>query len=252
MMRSNFYSPYSHLASVRRNSLNALLLSLFIHSAVIFAIFSAGMTFRPVSADLSPLVVTITSLADGNSVDAREVPAGKKEKSTSKELTRANPSIEPKTDSRSTEQMSRSTEPIPQKTNISESAAIEIHDLKTSVRKDMADRTAGEGASAIQSTSNSGGRMASGAIPQYGSNPLPVYPSLARKMGHEGVVLLAAEILTDGHVGQLLVKKSSGFPTLDQSALDAVRRWKFIPAKWLGNAVSAWVDVPVKFRLNES
>ena len=94
--------------------------------------------------------------------------------------------------------------------------------------------------------------MASGAIPQYGRNPLPVYPSLARKMGHEGVVLLAAEILSDGRVGQLVVKKSSGFPTLDQSALDAVKRWKFIPAKWMGKAVSAWVDVPVKFRLSES
>jgi protein TonB len=65
-------------------------------------------------------------------------------------------------------------------------------------------------------------------------------------------VLLAAEILSDGRVGQLVVKKSSGYLTLDQSALDAVKRWKFIPAMWMGKAVSAWVDVPVKFRLSES
>lgn len=250
-MSTNIFSPDSHPANVRLTSLNALLLSLAIHSAVIFAIFLAGMAFRPVSADLSPLVVTIASFTEGNQADARKVPAGKKEKSTSKELAQMNPSIEPNTDLRSSEQITPSTEPIPLKTDISESAAMEIHDLNTSVRKDMAGGTA-DGAGAINPESSPGGRSASGAIPQYGSNPLPVYPSLARKMGHEGVVLLAAEILSDGRVGQLVVKKSSGFPTLDQTALDAVQRWKFIPARWMGKAVSAWVDVPVKFRLNES
>jgi periplasmic protein TonB len=252
MMRTDICTTYSHPASTRRNSLNALLLSLVIHSAVIFGIFLAGMAFHPVSAELSPLVVTITSFAEGNPSDATKVPAGKKEKSPSIELTRTNPSIEPRADLRSTGQLSPSTEPNPQKTDISESAAMEIHDLNTSVRKDMAGGTAGEGSGAIKPATSSGGRIASGAIPQYGKNPFPVYPSIARKMGHEGIVLLAAEILSDGRVGHLVVKKSSGFPTLDQSALDAVRRWKFIPAKWMGKAVSAWVDVPVKFRLSES
>ncbi len=251
-MKTDICATYSHPASVRRNSLNALLLSLVIHSAVIVAIFLAGMTFHPVSADLSPLVVTITSLADGNPAGAREVPAGKKEKINSKEPTRINPSIEPKTDLRSTEQISPSTDPLPQKTDNSESTAMEIHDPNASARKGTPNGTAGEGAGDIKPASSPGGSIASGAIPRYGSNPLPVYPSLARKMGHEGIVLLAAEILSDGRVGQLVVKKSSGYPTLDQSALDAVRRWKFIPAKWMGRAVSAWVDVPVKFRLSVS
>ena len=253
MMRANLYTPCSDHADVRRNGLIALLLSLAIHSSVIFAIFLAGATFRPVSADLSPLVVTITSLAEGNLADTRLVPAGKKEKSANREFTKTNPSTETKADLRSTEQISPSTEPIPQKIAVSDSVIMEIHDPQPSVREDgTGGISAGDGSGAIQSESSSGGRMASGAIPQYGRNPLPIYPSLARKMGHEGVVLLAAEILSDGHVGQLVVKKSSGFPTLDQSALDAVKRWKFIPAKWMGKAVSAWVDVPVKFRLSES
>jgi protein TonB len=250
-MKLNFYSPCSHPADVRQNSLNALLLSLVIHSAVIFAIFLAGMTFHPVSADLSPLVVTIASFAEGNQADAREVPARKKEKSASKELAKANPSIEPKADLRSTEQISPSTEPIPQKTDISESVAMEIHDLNTSVRKDVAGVTAGDGSGTIGAPS-SRGNMVSGAIPKYGNNPLPVYPSVARKMGHEGIVLLAAEILSDGRVGLLVVKRSSGFPTLDQSALNAVKKWKFTPARWMDRPVSAWVDVPVKFTLSEA
>jgi protein TonB len=249
-MRQNICTIYPHSANLRRNSLNALLLSLVIHSAVIFAIFLAGTTFRPVSADLSPLLVTITSFTEGNQADAREVPAAKNEKHKRNDV-RTKPSIETKTDLGSTEQIAPSTEPIPQKTDIPPSSAMEIHDPNTSVRTDQAGGTA-DGAGAIKPASSSGGRMASGTIPQYGSNPLPVYPSLARKMSHEGVVLLAAEILSDGRVGQLVVKKSSGFPALDQSALDAVKRWKFIPARWMGKAVSAWVDVPVKFRLSES
>ena len=252
MMEPNICIAYPHPANMRRNSLIALLLSLLIHSAVIFAIFLAGMTFRPVSADLSPLVVTITSCAEGNQADVREAPNGKQEKSKNKDLAKANRSDETKDSLSSAEPVSTPNKPIPQKTDISQSSAMEIHDLNASVRKDQGGGTAGDGAGAVKPASSSEGRAASGAIPQYGSNPLPVYPSLARKMGHEGVVLLAAEILSDGRVGQLVVKKSSGFRTLDQSALDAVRRWKFIPAKWMGQAVSAWVDVPVKFRLSES
>lgn len=237
---------------MRRNGLIALLLSLVIHSSVIFAIFLAGATFRPVSADLPPLVVTITSLAEGNQADARGGPVGKKGKSTEKEFAGTTRSSETKADPVNAERISPPSEPIPRKTAVSQSAILEIRDQHTSDREDRTDGTAGEGVGAIRAASSPGGRMASGAIPQYGRNPLPLYPSLARKMGHEGVVLLAVEILADGHVGHLMVKKSSGFPTLDQSALDAVKRWKFIPAKWMGRPVSTWVDVPVKFRLSES
>jgi TonB family protein len=252
MMRQNLYTPYSHPADFRRNSLNALLLSLLFHSLVIIAIFLAGMTFRPVSANLSPLVVTITSLTEGNQAHARAGTTGKKEKSTKKEYFSTSRSSETTADRRNAERISPSAETVPQRADISESAAEEIHDRHASVRNEMKGGTAGEGSGTVPLASSAGRNGASGAIPQYSSNPLPAYPSLARKMGHEGIVLLAAEILSDGRVGQLVVKKSSGFPSLDQSAMDAVRRWKFIPAKWMGKAVSAWVDVPVKFRLSES
>jgi|WetSurMetagenome_2_1015567.scaffolds.fasta_scaffold54984_1 TonB family protein len=252
MMRQNLYAPYSHPAIIRRDSLNALLLSLLFHSTVIVAIFLAGMTFRPVSADLSPLVVTITSLTEGNQADARAATTGKKEKSAKKEYFNASRSSETIADRRNAERISPSTETVPQRADISESAALEIHDRHASVRDEMTGGTAAEGSGTVPLAPRAGRNGASGAIPQYGSNPLPAYPSLARKMGHEGIVLLAAEILSDGRVGHLAVKKSSGFPALDQSALDAVRRWKFIPAKWMGKAVPAWVDVPVKFRLSES
>jgi hypothetical protein len=43
--------------------------------------------------------------------------------------------------------------------------------------------------------------------------------------------------------------KSSGHRVLDNSALDAVRKWKFHPATIGGVKVSSTVKVPVRFRL---
>ena len=53
----------------------------------------------------------------------------------------------------------------------------------------------------------------------------------------------------DGSVERLKLAQSSGYERLDQSALDAVRRWKFVPAKQGERAIAAWVMVPVVFNL---
>ncbi len=87
------------------------------------------------------------------------------------------------------------------------------------------------------------------AQPRYAENPKPAYPREARKKGYEGEVFLRVEVLADGRVGQLEVKKSSGYETLDQSALIAVKQWKFIPAIQGNGAVPCWVNIPIKFQL---
>ena len=88
------------------------------------------------------------------------------------------------------------------------------------------------------------------ATPRYGENSLPAYPLLARRRGYAGVVMLSAEILTDGSVGRVEMKKPSGYELLDRAALAAVRGWKFSPGKRMGIPVTMWVDVPVRFQLN--
>jgi protein TonB len=92
---------------------------------------------------------------------------------------------------------------------------------------------------------------ASVATPRYRENAHPVYPAVARLKGYEGVVLLTAEVFADGRVGSLTIKKSSGYASLDRSALEAVKRWKFEPGRKMGKPVIMWVDVPVKFVLKE-
>jgi protein TonB len=84
----------------------------------------------------------------------------------------------------------------------------------------------------------------------YASNPPPNYPRAARRLGLEGRVVLRAEILATGGCGQIAVSRSSGHAVLDDAALQAVKGWRFVPATRGGQAVAAWVEVPVTFRLD--
>jgi TonB family protein len=90
------------------------------------------------------------------------------------------------------------------------------------------------------------------AYPLYKENAPPVYPEIARVRGYEGVVLVFAEILPDGRVGKIKIRKSSGYAILDQSAIKAVKPWKFEPAKKSGSPFTAWVELPIKFILNNN
>jgi TonB family protein len=90
------------------------------------------------------------------------------------------------------------------------------------------------------------------AYPLYKENAPPVYPEIARVRGYEGIVLVFAEILPDGRVGKIKIRKSSGYAILDQSAISAVKPWKFEPAKKSGSPFTAWVELPIKFILNSN
>jgi len=89
------------------------------------------------------------------------------------------------------------------------------------------------------------------AYPRYRENPPPGYPEMARQRGYEGVVLVAAEILTDGRVGKAWVRQSSGYAILDQTAVAAVKDWKFVPAKKSGIPYKTWAELPIKFVISE-
>jgi len=89
------------------------------------------------------------------------------------------------------------------------------------------------------------------ASPRYGENPKPPYPQEARNKGHQGKVLLKVEVLPDGLVGEIEVKESSGYKMLDQSALETVKKWRFIPASKGGTAIHCWVHIPINFQLRD-
>lgn len=83
----------------------------------------------------------------------------------------------------------------------------------------------------------------------YLSNPPPAYPLVARRRGIEGTVLVSAEISAGGECQRAELKKTSGHEMLDHAALEAVKKWRFVPAKRGSQAVVAWVEVPITFKL---
>ncbi|MDP3015773.1 MAG: energy transducer TonB, partial [Deltaproteobacteria bacterium] len=87
------------------------------------------------------------------------------------------------------------------------------------------------------------------AQPRYSENPKPLYPQEARKKGYEGEVLLRVEVLSNGRVGEIEVRRSSGHEVLDRSAVAGVKQWKFVPAKKGETQVPVWVNIPVTFQL---
>ncbi|MBR9970948.1 energy transducer TonB [Magnetospirillum sulfuroxidans] len=83
----------------------------------------------------------------------------------------------------------------------------------------------------------------------YLNNPKPPYPTLARRRGLEGVVILMVRVDELGHVATLNVQRSSGHSVLDQSALETVKSWRFVPARRAGHTVEAAIEIPIRFAL---
>ena len=100
------------------------------------------------------------------------------------------------------------------------------------------------------SPGNSGsGRPEESARADYLHNPKPEYPAVAKHRHWEGRVVLRVRVRADGTCGQVDVHQSSGHEVLDSSALEAVREWRFVPAKRNGQPVESWVNVPINFNL---
>jgi len=74
------------------------------------------------------------------------------------------------------------------------------------------------------------------------------YTEEARRRGITGEVLLEIVVRRDGTVGDVRVLQGLSHG-LDQQAIEAVRAWRFAPARRLGTPVDVLVEVAVEFRL---
>lgn len=89
------------------------------------------------------------------------------------------------------------------------------------------------------------------AVPDYLRNPPPPYPAAARAAGHQGRVVVRVHVSAEGRAESADLLHSSGYSELDQAAVDAVRRWRFRPARMGPLAVPINADVPVNFVLKK-
>ena len=90
-----------------------------------------------------------------------------------------------------------------------------------------------------------GGQM---ETPRLIASPNPLYPAAARAQSLEGVVALDALVDAAGNVAE--VKALSGPILLRQAAIDALRKWKYQPARLNGLPTSTHMQVNIAFKLH--
>jgi protein TonB len=78
----------------------------------------------------------------------------------------------------------------------------------------------------------------------------PTYPEIARRGAYEATVVLRAQVLASGRVGEVTALRCS-HPNLgfEASAIRAIRQWRYEPARRDGRPVEAYAYVHVHFRI---
>ena len=77
----------------------------------------------------------------------------------------------------------------------------------------------------------------------------PVYPDIAQEAGIEGQVLVQCFIDEKGKVKETIVVKGIPNTGLNESAVQALRKTRFRPAKQRERPVGVWITIPINFKL---
>jgi TonB family protein len=84
--------------------------------------------------------------------------------------------------------------------------------------------------------------------PKVISSPPPIYPPVARAENIEGIVILDILVDATGKVTQ--TKAISGPVQLQPAAVEAVRYWKYQPARDNGQPIAQHMQLSINFRLH--
>lgn len=108
-----------------------------------------------------------------------------------------------------------------------------------------------EVAAAVAAPAPLSGRQEARFDADYLDHPRPRYPPLSRRLREQGRVVLRVAVTAGGQAERLSVEVSSGFARLDEAAVSAVAKWRFLPARQGDRALAAEVLVPIVFTLKE-
>jgi periplasmic protein TonB len=78
----------------------------------------------------------------------------------------------------------------------------------------------------------------------------PVYPYRARQRRIEGTLQVRFLVRRDGSVGEVVVESADPPGIFEDSVREAVARWRFEPGRLAGEAVAAWVVMPITFDMD--
>ncbi|HVT37123.1 MAG TPA: energy transducer TonB, partial [Nevskiaceae bacterium] len=120
-------------------------------------------------------------------------------------------------------------------------------------RKEQERQAAARAASTVASAAPAAAKEhgpASAAKVDWTSCSQPSYPSASLRRREEGTVMMAFHIDPSGHVTGQRIDKSSGSPRLDQAAVDAIVKCRFMPAQADGEAVDSWASLRFVWKLD--
>ena len=83
----------------------------------------------------------------------------------------------------------------------------------------------------------------------YLNNAPPPYPPLSKRLNEQGKVIVRAFIEVNGTASKAEIRTSSGFERLDQTALQTVLKWRYVPGKRAGTPEAMWFNIPINFVL---
>ena len=94
--------------------------------------------------------------------------------------------------------------------------------------------------------------------PLYDRSPVPVggykailsnlsVPEIAMAAGLHGTVIVQALVSVNGKVTKVSMQKSMPNTGLDQAAIEAIKKTAFTPAMFEGEAIDAWIAIPIKY-----
>ncbi len=203
-------------------------ISLVIHAAALTLIFSASRMYVMPNISSAIEIGILSDTADAIKNEFREQASHQL-----KRIVKRNETVKP------VEQQEK-----PSETAVAEKPPSKLEEAR-------AQATAPEAINAGESVSSNSVSAVFGPVfdAAYLKNPKPSYPLIARRMKLEGIVILQVLVSSEGKPEIVRLGKSSGSAVLDQAALTAVKQWSFLPARQGNNPISAWVDVPLRFRL---
>jgi protein TonB len=147
------------------------------------------------------------------------------------------------------------SKPLPQSTPTPTPSKVVSKADTLAVNQSSQSQESAPAAAATASPSTSTGKAGSPSLVEpsadadYLKNPPPGYPRISRRMGEQGTVVVRVFINTQGLPEKPEIRTSSGFVRLDQAALDAVQRWRFVPGRRNGTPEPMWFNIPVRFVL---
>ncbi len=76
-----------------------------------------------------------------------------------------------------------------------------------------------------------------------------IYPVTAQRSGEQGDVYLKVYVHENGKTDRVQIAKSSGYPDLDNAAIESVLNWRYIPARRNGDTVDEWTTLHLVYQL---